>query len=224
MKRWKLLLSALWCLMGFWSLAGAQAFALDIAPEYLDHSDAPALTTAERALPFDASFLRWEGDDAYWQVGQAQITLQALESFTPWQTMTLVQKLSGLLLPLDRFGDQNSPLLRAWKAKLEAYLAAEAKPQAASPQEVFNPLACVWDPGWVQQRNSLGQWYIHLYRRNILQSDVASLSPLEVAQAVKVLTGRRYSNQYILRHLEAFRTQLRVEQRLESHLSRHNPR
>ncbi len=209
MKRWKLLVVI------FVSLASLVSWS---AP--YDHPDAPALTAAERSLPFDSSFLRWEGSEAYWKVGQATITLADIATFTPWQTMMLVQKLSGLLLPLDRFGDQNSPLLRAWKAKLEAYLASEAKPQVATPREVFNPLACVWDPGWVQHRNSLGQWYIHLYRRNILQSDVASLSPLEVAQAVKVLTGRRYSTNYILTNLEAFRTQLRVEQRLETHLSR----
>jgi hypothetical protein len=72
----------------------------------------------------------------------------------------------------------------------------------------------LWDPGYIQNQNEWGQWFITLDRRQIVQKDLATLSPLEVQQAVFVLTNRTYPIEFVLEHLESFRAQLTVHQRL----------
>jgi hypothetical protein len=179
--------------------------------------DAPALTEFERALPLANVPVSWDASgQAFWKIHGREIGLAEVSALTPWQTMELVQVLSGEEIPLSRFGDADGMRLRAWKAKLAAYLAAASKPSLVPKAQLFNPQFSVWDPGWIQHRNTLGQWYIRLFRRNIIESDLKTLSPLEVAQAVQVLTGRRYPMTVILGNLEIFRTQLRIEKRVEA--------
>lgn len=199
-------------------LFSAPAFA--VPGTYVDPAplpDSPALTEAERALPLVNVPVSWDSSGrAFWKVQGRDIGLAELSALTPWQTMELVQMLSGEEIPFSRFGDMNGMRLRAWKAKLAAYLAASSKPSLVPKAQLFNPRFSVWDPGWIQHKNTLGQWYIHLFRRNIVESDLKTLSPLEVAQAIQVLTGRRYPMTFILEHLETFRTELRIEKRVEA--------
>ena len=54
--------------------------------------------------------------------------------------------------------------------------------------------------------------------RDIVQADLPTLSPLEVQQAVEVLTARTYPLEFVLYHLEAFRAQLSVVPRLSEAL------
>ena len=87
---------------------------------------------------------------------------------------------------------------------------------AAPPaqEDLFSPELVLWDPGYIPNLNEWGQWSIRLDHRDIVQDDLPTLSPLEVQQAVLVLTGRTYPVEFILDHLEAFRAQLSVVPRL----------
>ncbi|NNM67859.1 MAG: hypothetical protein HKM06_07610 [Spirochaetales bacterium] len=209
-------LGLIFCLLSFLFFTDPAVAAQGTSVDSATLPDAPALTEAERALPLVNVPVSWDSSGrAYWKIQGRAIGLAELSALTPWQTMELVQLLSGEQIPFSRFGDMNGLRLRAWKSKLAAYLAASSKPSLVSKAQLFNPQFSVWDPGWIQHRNTLGQWYIHLFRRNIIESDLRTLSPLEVAQAIRVLTGRRYPMTFILEHLETFRTELRIEKRVE---------
>lgn len=66
------------------------------------------------------------------------------------------------------------------------------------------------DPGVIQKLNSRGEWYIRLDRRDVVESDVEDLSPLEVCQAATVLTGKTWDLDVVLFHLDDFRNAIRI--------------
>lgn len=76
--------------------------------------------------------------------------------------------------------------------------------------EGFKTEEIIADPGVIQKKNSQGEWYISLDRRDVVESDVEDLSPLEVCQAVVVLTGKTWSLDTVLFHLDEFRNAIRV--------------
>lgn len=81
------------------------------------------------------------------------------------------------------------------------------------PEDPFDPALVIWDPGTIQTKNDQGQWTITLDHRTITQADIPTLSPLEVQQAVEVLTERHYPIEFILDHLEQFRALITVNPR-----------
>lgn len=85
---------------------------------------------------------------------------------------------------------------------------------ADSPAEdPFDPALVIWDPGTIQNKNDQGQWTITLDHRTITQADIPTLSPLEIEQAVEVLTERHYPIEFVLDHLEQFRALITVDPR-----------
>jgi hypothetical protein len=178
--------------------------------------EASPLTPGERALVFNPRFRRLdEHGEASLEVEGEPLSVNRVLVLSPWDLMELVQKLSGTELPLSRFGNGNGDeLTQAWRAKVAAFARGDEAHHGAGAHEAsedpFDPNLVLWDPGFIQTKNAWGQWTIHLAHRDIVQGDIPTLSPLEVQQAVAVLTGRTYSVEYVLEHLEAFRAQLSI--------------
>jgi len=179
------------------------------------------LTPEEQALVFDRRFLRVDDHGAgYLEVQGEPLGVGRILSLSPWDLMDLVQTLSGRELALSRFGSgRGSDLTQAWRLKLAAFAASAVAHSSAHPaaheEDPFDPALVLWDPGFLQTKNSWGQWTIRLDRRDIVQGDLATLSPLEVQQAVAVLTGRTYPVEFVLENLESFRAQLSVVPRAQ---------
>lgn len=168
------------------------------------------LTATEQALVFSPSYLRTGVDgQGYLLVQGEPLSAGRLRSLSPWDLMDLVQKLTRVEIPLSRFGN-NDDLTLAWRQRLVAFAATADAPAPVPPENLFDPALVLWDPGYIQQKNRWGQWSIHLANRDIVQADVATLSPLEVQQAVEILTARTYSIEFVLDHLDQFRAQLRI--------------
>jgi hypothetical protein len=135
-----------------------------------------------------------------------------IRALSPWDLMELVQALSGVEVPLSRFGN-NDTLTQVWRLRLASFAATADAPPAPPPEDLFDPALVLWDPGFIQTKNPWGQWSIHIENRDIVQADLPTLSPLEVQQAVEVLTARSYPIEFVLEHLEAFRAQLWISPR-----------
>lgn len=175
---------------------------------------ASPLSDEDRLLTFSREFLRTDDHGAgFLLIHGEPLSVGRLFSLSPWDLMEVVQVLSGKEIPLSRFGNGDE-VTQAWRTKVASFAAtADAHPPAHA-EDLFDPALVLWDPGYIQNLNSWGQWTIRLDRRDIVQGDLATLSPLEVQQAVEVLTGRTYPVEFILDHLEAFRAQLSVVPRL----------
>jgi len=172
-----------------------------------------SLTPLEQSLSLARSFLRTDDQGHGYLLVQGEPLSQGrLRSLSPWDLMVLVQKLSAVSVPLSRFGD-NDDLTQAWRDKVVAFAASADAPPRKAPENLFDPDLVLWDPGYIQKKNEWGQWSIHLDNRDIVQADLPHLSPLEVQQAVLVLTGRSYPLDFILDHLEEFRGQLSIDPR-----------
>ena len=172
-------------------------------------SESP-LTPLEQSLNFAPAYLRTDDHvHGYLLVHSEPLTAARLKTLSPWDLMELVQTLSKVEVPLSRFGD-NDDLTQAWRRRLVAFAATADAPPPPVTENIFDPALVLWDPGYIQFKNASGQWSIHLANRDIVQSDLATLSPLEVQQAVEVLTARTYPIDFVLDHLEAFRAQLSV--------------
>jgi len=184
-----------------------------LVPFSIQASEAPApahgattyspLSEGEQALTFDPRLMERHALD---------LDPHSLAEATPWELMELVQTLSGTLVPLSRFGNGHDELTEAWRQKLTQ----EAHHHADHPEDPFDPALVVWDPGTIQFQNEWGQWAIRIDQREITQGDLDTLSPLEIQQAVRVLTGRIHPIEFILEHLEAFRAQLSIVPRVTS--------
>ena len=172
------------------------------------------LTTEERALEFDTRFLKTDDHGAGFLLVEGEpLSVSRLLSLSPWDLMELIQTLSGKEVTLSRFGNGDE-LTQAWRLKVAAFAASADAHHVVHQEDLFDPALVLWDPGYIQNQNSWGQWTIRIGRRDIVQGDLATLSPLEVQQAVEVLTARTYPVEFILEHLEAFRAQLSVMPRL----------
>jgi hypothetical protein len=174
--------------------------------------DSP-LTAEEQALTFSKDYLRTDDQGhGYLLVQGEPFSTQVLLSLSPWDLMDLVQTLANDQLPLSRFGD-GGRLTQAWRQKLVAFAATADVPKKPLPEDLFDPALVLWDPGYIQTKNAWGQWSIRIANRDIVQSDIPTLSPLEVQQAVEVLTGRTYPIRFVLDHLEQFRAQISITPR-----------
>jgi len=172
--------------------------------------DSP-LTAAELSLTFSKDSLRTDGQGhGYLLVWGEPLSADRIRSLTPWDLMDLVQTLTKEKWPLSRFGNGSNDLTQAWRDKIIAFAATADSPPKAVPEDIFDPDLVLWDPGYIQMKNAWGQWTIHLANRDIVQSDLPTLSPLEVQQAVEVLTARTYPIEFVLNHLEQFRAQLSI--------------
>jgi hypothetical protein len=175
---------------------------------------AGALSDQDRRLVFSPAFLKTDdAGNGYLLVQGEPLSVGRLLSLSPWDLMDLVQRLSGTPVPLSRFGDGDE-VTQAWRTKVATFAASGNARQPATQEDLFDPNLVLWDPGYIQNLNSWGKWTIRIDRRDLEQEDLATLSPLEVQQAVEVLTGRTYTTEFILDHLEAFRAQLSVVPRL----------
>lgn len=180
-------------------------------------AEAPSpLNEEERALTFDPVFRKTdEHGTGYLEVAGEPLTVPRLLTLSPWDLMELVQTLAHTEVPLSRFGNGNGDeRTEAWRLKVAAFAAADGGHHGIPQEDLFDPALVLWDPGYIQKKNQWGQWSIRIDRRDIVQDDLATLSPLEIQQAVVVLTGRMYSIEFVLDHLEAFRAQLSVVPRL----------
>jgi len=167
-------------------------------------------TAQDLALTFSPSYLRTDNHGrGYLLIQEEPLTVNRILSLSPWDLMEVVQTLSGTKVPLSRFGN-NDAQTQAWREQVASFAAKGDAPPSRPAEDLFDPALVLWDPGYIQQKNEWGQWTIHLANRDIVQSDLATLSPLEVQQAVEVLTARTYPIEFILDHLEAFRAQLSV--------------
>lgn len=172
------------------------------------------LSDEDRLLPFSRNFLKIdEQGHGYLLIHGEPLSVGRLLALSPWDLMEVVQVLSGKEVPLSRFGNGDE-VTQAWRTKVASFAASGDVHTSDHTEDLFDPALVLWDPGYIQNLNSWGQWTIRLDRRDIVQSDLASLSPLEVQQAVEVLTGRTYPVEFVLEHLEAFRAQLSVVPRL----------
>ncbi len=189
------------------------------------HGEAPAgespaaespLSPQERALPLDARAVKLDSQGRAYLIWKKEpITVALIEDLSPWDLMHIYQALSGTDLKLSRFGHGgNDELTQAWREKLAEFVVSRELPAVHHQEDLFDPELVLWDPGYIQNQNEWGQWFITLDRRQIVQKDLATLSPLEVQQAVFVLTNRTYPIEFVLEHLESFRAQLTVHQRL----------
>lgn len=79
-----------------------------------------------------------------------------------------------------------------------------------SPQLVMSEDDIICDLGVIQKKNTLGEWYIHIERRDIVETDIEDLSPLEVKQAADILTGKDWNGDVILFYLDDFRDMIRL--------------
>ncbi len=171
--------------------------------------DSP-LTEEEQALTFQKDFLRTDdGGHGYLSVWGESITPEEIHTLTLWNLMDLVQTLSGEKIPLSRFGN-GGEVTQAWRQKVLAFVQTADHLPPPAPEDLFDPGLVLWDPGYIQYKNAWGQWSIHLKNRDIVQTDIPTLSPLEVQQAVEVLTARTYPLEFVLLHLEQFRGQLSI--------------
>ena len=169
----------------------------------------PVLTKDELELKYSTDYLRTDDQGhGYLLVQGEPLSSQRILSLSPWDLMDLVQVLTGELVPLGRF--ENAELTRAWHHQVAAFAAKADAAVKVTPQDLFDPALVLWDPGYIQTKNAWGQWTIKITNREIVEADLASLSPLEVQQAVTVLTGRTYHIEFVLDHLEAFRAQLSI--------------
>jgi hypothetical protein len=197
---------------------------LAFLPPYLVANEAPAgeapaespLTNKERSLVLDASAVKLDAQgNAYLLWQKEPLSVELILELTPWDLMHVYQTLTGKQLVLSRFGQGGlDELTQAWRDKLAEFVVSRQYPAVHHQEDLFDPELVLWDPGYIQNQNEWGQWYITLTRRDIVQRDLATLSPLEVQQAVEVLTGRTYTTEFVLLHLDAFRAQLTVHQRL----------
>ena len=99
-----------------------------------------------------------------------------------------------------------------------ALLGSSLQADPPPTENPFDPALLIWDPGTIQIWNpplggQPGFWSIQLDHRTITQADIDSLSPLEVQQAVELLTGRQYPIEFILDHLKEFRALISVDPR-----------
>jgi len=184
--------------------------AMFLGSSALSALDSP-LTAAEQSLTFSKEYLRTDDQGhGYLLVWGEPLSSDRIRSLTPWDLMDLVQTLAGEQWPLSRFGNGSNELTQAWRDKVVAFAATADLPPKPVPEDLFDPALVLWDPGYIQTKNAWGQWTIHLANRDIVQSDIPTLSPLEVQQAVEVLTARTYPIEFILNHLEQFRSQLSI--------------
>jgi hypothetical protein len=150
------------------------------------------------------------------------LSVERILGLSPWDLMDLVQTLSGVPQRLSDYGNGgDDPVTQAWRTQVATFAAAADLPKAVPQEDLYDPALVLWDPGYIQNLNSWGQWTIRIARRDIVQADLPTLSPLEVQQAVEVLTGRTYPVEFVLDHLEAFRAQLSVVPRLAEALAVH---
>lgn len=182
------------------------------------------LSAGERSLVFSPAYRRTDGHGTgFLEVDGEPLSVGRILTLSPWDLMELVQTLSGAEVPLSRFGNGNGDeLTQAWRTKVATFAAGPAGHGAAHQEDLFDPALVLWDPGYIQHLNSWGKWTIRIDRRDIIQEDLATLSPLEIQQAVEVLTARTYPVEFILEHLEAFRAQLSVVPRLTEAVAPHH--
>jgi len=193
--------SIVFAFLSLWVLSGSPA--AEPSP------DSP-LNTLEQSLVFSPSYLRTdEQRHGLLMVQGEPLSQDRIRSLSPWDLMKLVQALSSVEVPLSRFGN-NDALTQAWRRKVAAFAATADMPPPPPPENLFDPALVLWDPGYIQTKNEWGQWTIHLATRDIVQGDLPGLSPLEVQQAVEVLTARTYPIEFVMDHLEAFRAQLSI--------------
>lgn len=189
-------------------------FASEAASAHSSGAPASVLAEEDRLLGFSPTFLSTdEMGNGLLVVHGEPLTVGRILSLSPWDLMELVQVLSGTPVPLSRFGNGDE-VTQAWRTKVATFAASAAVHLPPAEEDLFDPALVLWDPGYIQNLNAWGQWTIRLDRRDIVQSDLETLSPLEVLQAVEVLTGRTYPIEFVLDHLEAFRAQLSVVPRL----------
>jgi len=169
------------------------------------------LTPGEQALVFAPRFRVTDDHGAGSLVVDGEpLSVDRIFQLSPWDLMELVQRLSGAEVPLGRFGSGGDELTQAWRQKVAAFATGPAVHHSVHEEDLFDPALVLWDPGFIQHKNSWGQWSIRIDNRDIVQGDIPTLSPLEVQQAVAVLTGRTYTAEFVLDHLEAFRAQLSI--------------
>jgi len=195
-------------------LGSGALVANEAAPSHGAVAPASVLADEDRLLVFSPAFLRTdeEGNGLLLVHGEP-LSVGRILSLSPWDLMELVQLLSRTEVPLSRFGNGDE-VTQAWRTKVATFAASAGVLTPVAEEDLFDPALVLWDPGYIQNLNTWGQWTIRLDRRDIVQSDLETLSPLEVLQAVEVLTGRTYSIEFVLDHLEAFRAQLSVVPRL----------
>ena len=203
------------------SLLGANEAHAGAAVEATGEAVESPLTDAERALKLDPRAVKFdERGEAYLLWEKEPVRVELILELSPWDLMKMYQTLTGRPLPLSRFGrGGDDELTQAWRDKLAEFVVSRQHPAVEHQEDLFDPELVLWDPGYIQNQNEWGQWYLHLDRRDIVQRDLATLSPLEVQQAVQVLTGRTYPVEFVLEHLESFRAQLTVHQRLAEALA-----
>jgi len=174
------------------------------------------LTPQERALFLDARAVKLDSHGQGYLIWKKEpVTVELIEGLSPWDLMHIFQALSGSDIKLSRFGrGGNDELTQAWREKLAEFVVSRESPAVEHQEDLFDPELVLWDPGYIQNQNEWGQWFITLDRRQIVQKDLGTLSPLELQQAVFVLTNRTYPIEFVLEHLESFRAQLTVHQRL----------
>jgi hypothetical protein len=174
-------------------------------------------------LTFDPSFRKTDDQGrGYLLVRGEPLPVERILRLSPWDLMDLVQTLSGEPQRLSDYGNgAGDPVTQAWQTKVATFAAAADLPKEEPQEDLYDPALVLWDPGYIQNLNSWGKWTIRLARRDIVQEDLPTLSPLEVQQAVEVLTGRTYPVEFVLDHLEAFRAQLSVVPRLSEALAVH---
>jgi|GEM_PF-2549275 len=177
-------------------------------------ADSSPLTPTEQTLEFSRLALTRTSDGHGELLVQGKVwTVEMILHATPWELMTLTQTLTATLIPLSRFGG-GGRLTNAWRTKLATFAASGDAPIPPAQHDLFDPDLVLWDPGFVQHKNQWGQWSLSLDRRDIVQADLPALSPLEVQQAVRILTNRTYPLAFVVENLEAFRAQLSVVPRL----------
>lgn len=174
------------------------------------------LAPEEASLKLSDQFLTTDAQGAkVLMIRGEPLSLERVEELSPWDLMEVVQVLSGTEIPLRRFGNgAGDPVTEAWRAKVVALWGPHEAVHHEVRDDRYDPRVIPWDPGFIQTQNSWGQWVLHLDRRDIIQSDIPTLSPLEIQQAIELLTGRTYPLEDILRDVESFRAWITVSPRV----------
>lgn len=156
-----------------------------------------------KALPKKAPAWSDDGQPAFLLMGEV-VTAHDIEGLSDWQLMDAWQKLTGKPVRLTEIAAPETgarSLLMHW---LEGFNPPHHSPEP-SP---FDTALVRWDTLKIQKKNSDGEWYVSLDRRDIIPSDIPDLSVLELKQALEVLTNRWIDEETILRERENFRKQL----------------
>lgn len=144
-----------------------------------------------------------DGEPAFFLRG-LPVTVRELGALTDFELLTLLQSLAGRDLLLSEITAERALILQ----RLSQWLQDRRPKHLTHAAADFSTSRIRWNTDDVLKADPWDGYLIDLDRRSIAPKDIEDLSPLEIRQAVFLLTERLFDADQVLFNLEDFKRQL----------------